>query len=207
MLGSFSRWVSGSRLRPCTTASSSTPKTRAGAQPRRSPARIYRNGAGDSVATVRPDIPICVIFLESRPRRLPLYTLLHIVHVDIHNHAASDLRELMALDPIAAAIVVAVLEQIQCDPLIIDKLTDHGRTNTTGAFKLGIKRWESMRGTSNLWRFRIFDTPATSYRVVYGYHWQTRQIIVFAVVHKSRFDYDNPNDELNQRIANDWKSL
>lgn len=126
--------------------------------------------------------------------------------VDVHQHALEDIRALRISDARAAAAILVALEQIGADPLAIDKLTTHG-PNNFGSMRLGVKRWESMRSRGNLWRFRVLDTPATSYRVVYGYQWQTRQLCVLAVVHKDLFDYDDTNSELSKRISADWRTL
>lgn len=120
--------------------------------------------------------------------------------------AANDLRRLHRTDPAVAAAVLVALEQIEADPDAIDKLTLND-TSRFGAFRLGIKRWESARRVGNLWRFRLLDTPATRYRVIYGYHWQTRQVAVLAVVHKETFDYDDLSSEIARRILADWRSL
>ena len=128
------------------------------------------------------------------------------MHLDIHQHAANDLRNLRAVDPKSAAAVAVALEQIQADPKAINKLTTFGN-NTVGTTHLNVKPWEIVRDKANLWRFRVLDTPATVYRVVYGYHWQTRQICVLAVVHKEKFDYDNLNSDLARRILADWRDL
>jgi hypothetical protein len=56
----------------------------------------------------------------------------------------------------------------------------------------------------NLWRFRILDTPATSYRIVCGFHWQLRHVCVLAIAHKDKLDYDNLDEDLSERILADW---
>lgn len=125
--------------------------------------------------------------------------------LDIHDHAKADLRALRASDPHAAAAIIVALEQLGADPRLIDKLTTHG-SNDFGVVRLGVKAWEKARGVGNLWRFRVFDTPATLYRVVYGYHWQTKQICVLAVVHKKEFDYELDSD-IARRILDDWRGI
>lgn len=129
-----------------------------------------------------------------------------IVNVDIHVHADQDLDRLWENDPEAAAAVHAALEQLEADPKFIDKLTTYGNNNL-GQSSISVKRWESARGKGNLWRFRVLDTPATEYRVVYGYHWQTRQLCVLAIAHKEEFDYDNHNSGIAQRVLADWRVL
>ena len=128
------------------------------------------------------------------------------MHIDIHLHAREDIRALVKENKPAAAAVLVVLEQLGADPKVIDKLTTQG-DNFLPVNRLNVKRWESVRRIGNLWRFRILDTPATSYRVVYGYHWQTGQLCVLAVVHKERFDYDDLESNIARRILGDWRAL
>lgn len=133
------------------------------------------------------------------------------MHVDLRKNAEDDLRKLRATNMPAAAAVMVALEQIEADPKAIDKLTTHGDDPTVGKddpVRLGIKRWETAKRLSVLlWRFRIFDTPATVYRVVYGYHWQTKQICILAVVQKEAFDYDNLESDIAKRILDDWRAI
>ncbi len=98
------------------------------------------------------------------------------------------------------------LQQLQADPLALDKLTTHGNNDLAGT-KLNVKRWESARSRrGDLWRFRALETPATTYRVIYGYDWRARQMCVLAVVSKDEFDYDTQSD-LGKRIFADWRNL
>jgi len=136
---------------------------------------------------------------------LAIYARLYIMHIDIHDNAQLDLDALWEKDPEAAATVAVVLETLEADPKAIDKLTTQGDVDI-GAARSNIKPWGSATRSRNLWRFRILDTPATSYRVVYGYHWQTRQLCVLAVVHKEEFDYDDHDSEIIKRIFSDWSA-
>lgn len=129
-----------------------------------------------------------------------------IVHLDITEHAVQDLNQLWVGDPAAASAVVVVLEQLEADAGLVDKLTTYG-DNPVGQNRINVKRWENAKSRGNLWRFRILDTPATVYRVVYGYHWQTRQLCVLAIVHKDGFNYDDLNSSLAQRILADWRAI
>jgi mRNA-degrading endonuclease RelE of RelBE toxin-antitoxin system len=128
------------------------------------------------------------------------------MHIDIHKHALLDIQLLKSVNKQAAAAVLVTLELLEDDPKAIDKLTTRG-DNFIDIYRLNVKRWESAKRVGNLWRFRILDTPATSYRIVYGYHWQTRQLCVLAVVHKEEFDYDNLDSEISKRILADWNSI
>lgn len=128
------------------------------------------------------------------------------MYIDIHNHARDDLKRLRATHPEAVAAVLVVLEQLNADPRAIDKLTTRGN-NSAGVSSLNVKRWERARDVGNLWRFRVLDTPATSYRVVYGYQWQTRQLCVLGVIHKELFDYDDLTSDFSKRVLADWRAL
>ncbi len=128
------------------------------------------------------------------------------MHIDIHNHARLDLNQLWADNPKAAASVEVVLEQLAADSSVIDKLTTHG-DNVAGRNLINVKSWQKVRGMADLWRFRILETPATKYRIIYGYHWQTSQLCVFAVVEKETYDYDDLKSNINQRILADWRDL
>lgn len=123
---------------------------------------------------------------------------------DICENAAADLDRLWDIDSKAAAAVVVALDEVLVDSELIKKLTTQGDVDFRTQ-RLGIKRWrEAQRSPNNLWRFRILDTPATSYRVVYGFHWQLRHVCVLAIVHKDKLDYDNLDQDLSERILADW---
>lgn len=130
------------------------------------------------------------------------------IQLDIHEDAESDLDRLWRVDPRAAAAVVATLQQLSADPRLIDKLTTHGN-NPVGAQEINVKRWQRARGFrhGDLWRFRALNTPATSYRVVYGFHIQTRQVCVLGVAHKDQFDYDDLANPFAQRVIAAWRTL
>lgn len=128
------------------------------------------------------------------------------VYVDICKSAEADIRALRKSNVKAATEIATTLELIEEDPDAIKKLTRHG-DNVFGAARLNVKRWEAAQRTGNLWRFRILDSVATSCRIVYGYHWQTRTICVLAVVKKEDFDYDDLSSDISRRILEDWRAL
>jgi hypothetical protein len=127
------------------------------------------------------------------------------MHLDIHDHADDDLEALWVSDAEAAAEIHAWLEVMEDDPKAIDKLTTRG--DSGGDPNINIKSWHTAGARRNLWRARILDTPATIYRVVYGYHWQTRQLCILAVVKKDEFDYDDHSSFIVQRVFSDWEKL
>jgi mRNA-degrading endonuclease RelE of RelBE toxin-antitoxin system len=123
--------------------------------------------------------------------------------VDLLSGARTDLAKLRRTDPEALAVIATFLQEAEADSELIDKCTTHG-DNVIGSNKVNVKAWVAARRQSdNLFRFRILDTPATVYRVVYGYDWHTRRIGILAVVHKNDFDYEI-SSELADRIQADW---
>ena len=127
--------------------------------------------------------------------------------VTYHSNFAEDLEALWGRDPKAAAVVAVVVQEVAADLAVIDKLTQHG-DNRIGSHVLGVKRWEKVRNPrqGDLWRFRIFNTPATIYRVVYGYHYQTRQIHLLGIAAKADFDYELDSDHA-KRLLSAWKGI
>lgn len=131
------------------------------------------------------------------------------MHIDVHDHAEEDLDRIAGSDPEALATILATLEQLEADPDMINKLTTFGNVDV-GSDRVNIDRWieaskRARRG--DVWRFRVLDTPATNFRVVYGYHWQTRQVCVLAVVRKEKLNYDDLTSGIGQRVLSDWASL
>jgi hypothetical protein len=69
---------------------------------------------------------------------------------------------------------------------------------------VNVKAWVLARcASNNLFRVRVLDTPATVYRVVYGFDWRQRRIGILAILHKDLFDYEI-DSQISDRIFNDW---
>lgn len=127
--------------------------------------------------------------------------------VKIHEHAADDLRALALTDRQAVATILVFLQELKNAPQnAIDLLTTRGN-NEFKDFKFNVDDWKSAAKFGNLWRLRILETPATVYRVIYGYNWKAKQLCVLAIVKKDEYDYDDLKTLINQRIITDWNSL
>ena len=127
--------------------------------------------------------------------------------LDVSKSAERDLRQLWRDDPDAAAAVVVVLEEIEADPQFIYKLTTYGEVEF-GEDTISVKPWiKAQRTRRGLWRFRVLNTPATSYRVVYGFHYQMQQVWVLAIAHKDDLNYDELNSNLAKRVFTDWYNI
>jgi mRNA-degrading endonuclease RelE of RelBE toxin-antitoxin system len=123
--------------------------------------------------------------------------------IDILPGARNDLIRLKRSDPDALAVIATFLQEADADEKLIDKCTTQGNV-VIGSNRLNVKAWvEARRTIGNLHRFRILDTPATSYRIVYGYDWHTRRIGILAIVHRDNFDYEI-SGQLADRIQADW---
>jgi len=122
--------------------------------------------------------------------------------IDVLPGALDDIAHLERTDPKALAVVLAFLQEAEADAELIDKFTSYGNVDL-GKFRVNIKPWVLARATDNLFRVRILDTPATLYRVVYGYDWRQRRIGILAIVHKDLFDYEI-DGQIADRIFDDW---
>ena len=122
--------------------------------------------------------------------------------IDVLAGALDDIAQLKSKDPAALAVVFAFLQEAEEDTQLIAKFTTRGDLDI-GKYCVNAKPWVRARATDNLFRIRILNTQATSYRVVYGYDWRQRRIGILAIVHKEKFDY-GINGDLADRIFNDW---
>jgi hypothetical protein len=126
------------------------------------------------------------------------------MHIDLLSGAQIDLRGLRQSDPDVFAAVLAFLVEAAADEELINKCTSYGNVQIN-LTQVNVKRWVAASGIGNLFRIRILDTPATVYRVIYGFDWRSRRIGVLAVVHKDDFNYEITG-ELADRIRDDWFS-
>jgi hypothetical protein len=125
--------------------------------------------------------------------------------LDILGGAAVDLAALEVSDLPAYAAVTAFLEEAENDPDLVDAFTTRGDLQL-GTWLANVKPWKEARKQGfNLYRIRVLNTPATSYRVVYGYDWRQRRIGILAIRHKDEIDYDHFDDALANRIRSDWE--
>ena len=122
--------------------------------------------------------------------------------IDILPGAESDLLELEVNDTIAFGVVVSFLEEAEADQSLIDKFTTHGDSDF-GELVINVKRWMRASRAANLFRIRILDTPASNYRIVYGFDWRSRRIGILAVKPRWEIDYEI-NTKLAERIFEDW---
>ena len=123
--------------------------------------------------------------------------------VDYSPGAELDMAALDRADPDAYDVIVVFLAEADNDPKLIERFTTPG-DGELGEWRYTIARWQAARRIANFFRIRVLDSPATSYRIVYGYDWFQHRCCVLAVVHKELFDYE-PKSELGDRIVKDWR--
>lgn len=128
------------------------------------------------------------------------------MHLDIHDHAKADLEKIWQTDPEAAAELFVLMEILEDDPRAHEKLLAHGLLNIDGK-TLNSKRWIGVGREINLWRLQIADFPASKYRIIYGYHWETKQLCTLAIVNRKEYDYDKHDSDINRRIFADWHTI
>jgi hypothetical protein len=124
--------------------------------------------------------------------------------IDLLSGAQIDLLKLRRSDPNAFAAVLAFLAEAAADEKLIEKCTTYGNVHLN-LIEVNVKRWVEARGIGNIFRIRILNTPATMYRVIYGFDWRSGRFGVLAVVHKGGFNYEITG-ELADRIRDDWFS-
>lgn len=134
--------------------------------------------------------------------------------IDIHQNAKNDLLDLKASNPEAFSDILVLIQELQINPnLTIDWLTTHGDIDANG-FDINAKQWIAIKNiANNIWRLRLMGLPeyysneASKYRIIYCYHYQTRQLCILAVVNRNEFNYDDLTTPINQRIIRDYKSI
>lgn len=126
-------------------------------------------------------------------------------NIDVLPGGAADLATLRLKDRKAAAEIVALLQEADADPSILDKLTTHGDVSIGKGRQVNIVGWVAARHRGdNLFRLKIIDPPLLRYRVIYGYDWRTRRIGILAVVKRKSDTYEIDGD-IADRILGDWR--
>lgn len=127
--------------------------------------------------------------------------------IDILPGAKADIAALRKKDLAAFAVLMVVIQEASADPALVAKLTGFGDV-FFGKLRVNVKPWvAARRAKKNLYRFRMLDTPATKYRVIYGYDWSSRRIGILAIIDrddKETFDYEL-DGALADRIIADWR--
>lgn len=120
----------------------------------------------------------------------------------IHRDAASDLESVRSADAVAAARIVALLQQLKADPDLLDRLTQDGfDSRYQHGFQVGSFQ-SQQRQKQNLWRLKVWDLcdRLIPYRVVYAFDQKGYRHIVLGIVHRN-FGYDAADPRTRRIVA------
>lgn len=125
----------------------------------------------------------------------------------IHHDAEDDLEKLWVSAEDAAALVTALLQEIQGDQKLLDALTIHDFGANRSA-KFHVSKWlEFWNQGADLWRLKVWSLEAKGlpYRIVYAYEYGRQRYHVLGVFHRD-FNYD-PTDPRTQRVQNAYSNI
>lgn len=125
--------------------------------------------------------------------------------LQVHQDAVADLRGIRAKNALAAAKLVALLEQLRCDEGLRDRLLDHGYGDDRRTV-ISVSKWQSVQTKVErlpVWRLKSWqlERQRLKYRVIYLYNWQDRRFIILAIVPREGIDYDDPNHPIRKRVV------
>lgn len=125
----------------------------------------------------------------------------------VHEDAEADLEQLWVTEPTAAARITALIEELEGNTDLLDRLTQHD----FGAYRredFHVSKWiEQWRKGKDLWRLKIWDleNKGLRYRVVYAFMSRQQDYCVLGILPRE-FNYD-PNHDLTRRIIAAYEDL
>lgn len=131
----------------------------------------------------------------------------------VHDDAKQDLVSLRRSDPLVAGKIVALLEQLNSDSDLLDRLTQHDYGAYRSA-KFHVSKWQAQwQCGENLWRLKLWDLEdaGLQYRVVYGVRYKDvfkcreQHYHILAIIPRE-FNYDSEHP-LSQRIFRAFEEL
>ncbi len=120
--------------------------------------------------------------------------------ISLHDDARRDLENLWSEAPTAAARITVLLEELEANPDLQDRLTQQD----FGAYESAdfhVSKWFAQwNNGKDLWRLKVWDleNQRLRYRVVYALMRGRLDYCVLGIVPRT-FNYDN-NHELTRRI-------
>ena len=126
----------------------------------------------------------------------------------IHNDAHYDLTVSVRERSVEAmAKIAALLEQLDADEDLLDRLTQHGFGNE-GVDSFNVSQWfEQQRQGNNLWRLKDWDLErkGLKYRIIYAFIPQSHHYHILGILPRE-FNYE-PNHDLTKRILGAYEEL
>jgi len=130
-----------------------------------------------------------------------------LISLFVHDDAKDDLLDLRDREPQAVGRILALLEQLEGDPDLLDRLTQHDY----GAYHSAdfhVSKWqEQWRKGKNLWRLKVWelDDMGLRYRIVYAFDPRKHNYHILGIAPRA-FDYD-PSHPISQRILRAYAGL
>lgn len=109
--------------------------------------------------------------------------------------------------PLAFDRIMALLQELQADEDLLDRLTQHDYGHS-GTADFHVSKWlEQWNKGKDLWRLKIWDLEdkGLHYRIVYAFMPRKQHYHVLAIVPRD-FNYD-PDHPLSQRIFSAYDDL
>lgn len=125
----------------------------------------------------------------------------------VHEDAEADLEQLWETEPTAAARITVLIEELEGNPNLLDRLTQHD-FGAYGLEDFHVSKWiEQWRQGKDLWRLKIWDLENKNlrYRVVYAFMSRQQDYCVLGILPRA-FNYDS-NHDLTRRILAAYKDL
>lgn len=125
----------------------------------------------------------------------------------VHPDAQRDLEKLWDEAPVAAARITVLLEELEGNPDLLDRLTQHD-FGAYGSDRFHVSKWFAQWNTGkNLWRLKVWDLEdqGLRYRVVYAFMPRPQDYSVLGIVPRE-FNYE-PSHELTRRILAAYEDL
>jgi hypothetical protein len=131
-----------------------------------------------------------------------------LVALFVHDDAKTDLLALRKSEPRAAGRILALLEQLEGDFDLLDRLTQHD-FGAYGSADFHVSKWqEQWRKGRDLWRLKVWDLEdkGLRHRIVYAFIPSKKHYHVLAITPRRDFNYEEC-DPITQRILRTYQEL
>ena len=127
--------------------------------------------------------------------------------LQIHPDAEEDLNTLLRDEPKAAYRIAALLQELEADQGLLDRLTQH-KYGTNHEADFEVSKWFAFWNSGkDIWLVKIWDLESEGlpYRVIYSYSPGLQIYTVLGITHRS-FNYEK-NHPITIRINLAYESL
>ena len=125
----------------------------------------------------------------------------------VHDDAVADLEALWESEPRAAARIVALLEELDGNKDLLDRLTQH-HYGVRSRADFNVSKWlEHWNRGRDLWRLKIWDLEdkGLKYRIIYAFIPRTQCHHILAIAPRD-FNYETSHP-ISQRILYAYENL